>query len=278
MIKIGPAGILLERLSWGDMARIPPDARLAIRLAALLGASAAVTAGHLLDAAVRGANDRRRGAFVRLWGSAVLRSLNVRMLLAPRPLPARPEQATLVVANHRSMVDIPIILSLFGGRLLSRGDIAHWPVFGRMAALAGTIFVERGSARSGATAVESMRICLAQSGVVCVFPEGTTFVGDTVRRFRSGAFAAASRENAAIVPVGIAYADEASAYGDESFAAHARRVASAPVTEVSVVVGEPLPAFGRPARTLADDTRQTVQELVLEARARTGGAKSGPRP
>ena len=57
----------------------------------------------------------------------------------------------LVVANHRSIVDIPLLLSLTGGHMLSRGhDEAAW--FGEIADLAGTIYVNQNDPASGANA------------------------------------------------------------------------------------------------------------------------------
>jgi lyso-ornithine lipid O-acyltransferase len=245
-------------------------ARTAARLTAIAGACAGVTSAHLLEIRLRGSSDASRGRAVRLWARLILRILNVRLQIAPSPRPPSPTGATLVVANHRSTVDIPLVLSLSGGHLLSRDDVAGWPVFGRMAALAGTIFVDRASPGSGAMAVRRIRERLSRGATVCVFPEGGTFIGDEVRSFRSGAFIAAARERAAILPIGIAYADEASVYGEEPFSVHARRLASAPATSAAVVIGSPIANSSGPAREIAARTRETVQALVSQARALIG--------
>ena len=58
---------------------------------------------------------------------------------------------------------------------------------------------------------------------VIVFPEGTTFAGDEVRPFHAGAFVAALRTGAEIVPVGLAYQrGSGAAFVDESFLAAPR--------------------------------------------------------
>ena len=49
-----------------------------------------------------------------------------------------------------------------------------------------------------------------------LYPEGTTYSGDEVRPFRAGAFLAAQRTGAEIVPVGIAYEGDAASYGETS--------------------------------------------------------------
>ena len=101
-----------------------------------------------------------------------------------------------------------------------------------------------------------------------VYPEGTTFSGDEVRPFRPGAFLAAQRTGAEIVPVGIAYEGDAASFGDEPFVAHLLRVSSARRTRVGLAVGEPIRG-GEHAdvdalRALA---HERVQALVHAARA-----------
>jgi 1-acyl-sn-glycerol-3-phosphate acyltransferase len=154
--------------------------------------------------------------------------------------------------------------------VLSRGDVAEWPVFGKMAELAGTIFVDRMSAHSGAVALQRMRECLREGRTVCVFPEGTTFADDEVRAFRAGAFVAAARERAAVLPVGLAYEDVTAAYGDESLGSHVRRVAGASATRVAAVIGDPIASTGLGVRPLAERARLEVERLVRRARADLG--------
>src|SRR3954447_14758838 len=118
--------------------------RPAFRALGAAGASGAALALYLVDGSVRPMTDARRDGYVRAWARAMQRSLAVDLVLEPEsPLPrdvpsGRPR---LVVVNHRSTLDIPIVLELFGGHLLARGDMATWPVVGTMAKHAGTLFV-----------------------------------------------------------------------------------------------------------------------------------------
>ena len=97
----------------------------------------------------------------------------------------------MVVSNHRSMLDILVLLAAFGGHLLSRDDLARWPVIGRLAPYAGTLYVDRSSTASGSAAMLAMISRLREGRSLTVFPEGTTYPDDTVRDFHAGAFAAA---------------------------------------------------------------------------------------
>jgi 1-acyl-sn-glycerol-3-phosphate acyltransferase len=170
----------------------------------------------------------------------------------------------LVAANHRSPFDIGILLSIFGGHALARADLARWPVLGIAAQRAGTIFVDRDKAESGASAIRAVRKRLAAGASILVFPEGSTFAGDEVRPFKPGAFSALRGLDGQIVPVGLAY-DPGAEWVDEGFVAHVLRVTSRPRTHCVVAIGQPLPLL-RNAHETSAAVERAVQALVTEAR------------
>src|SRR4051794_22212446 len=118
----------------------------------------------------------------------------------------------LFVMNHRSMLDIFVNLAFLEANIVSRADLSRWPVIGLAARRVGTLFVDRASKRSGAAVISAMCGAVQRGRAVMVYPEGTTFSGDEVRPFRSGAFLAAERTGAEIVPVGIAYEGDAASF------------------------------------------------------------------
>jgi 1-acyl-sn-glycerol-3-phosphate acyltransferase len=176
----------------------------------------------------------------------------------------------VVVANHRSIIDIAVMLSLFGGAMVSRADVEGWPVMGRAAKGAGTIFVDRGSKKSGGQAVQAMVDRLAMRDTVCLFPEGTTFVDDEVRPFKPGAFVAAMRAHVPIVPVALVYPrDSGAAYGGESFGKHLARLADTPRTRVLVEIGAAMePREGEGVDAFTERGRVEVARLVAVGRAK----------
>jgi 1-acyl-sn-glycerol-3-phosphate acyltransferase len=197
------------------------------------------------------------------WAEGLLRIFGVAWSLHGNlPPPAR--GARLVVANHRSPIDILLLLRQFGGVVLSRADLAQWPVLGLAARRAETIFVDRSDTVSGVLAVRALRARLENARTVIVFPEGTTLAGDDVRPFQEGAFAAARGLAVEIVPVGIAY-QAGSEYLDETFMQHVSRVARRPITNVVCAVGAARPMLGT-RKQLAEALRNEVQQLVYEAR------------
>lgn len=252
--------------------------RAPLRAAAMGGVSGALFAALTVEARVRPVSDERLEAYVRSWASSLLRLLDVELDVDADPgALAKGTAPRLVVANHRSTVDILLMLHLFGGNLLARGDMANWPAIGVLARRAGTLFVDRDDPSSGAAAVQSMRERLRRGITVCVFPEGTTFPGDEVREFQAGAFIAVAREKGLIVPVGLAYETPDAIYGDEPVADHMKRIAESPIIRVAAAVGAPFSTAGVGIRALADRARDEVQMLVGRARKRVGAPPAGTR-
>jgi 1-acyl-sn-glycerol-3-phosphate acyltransferase len=209
---------------------------------------------------------RVRERWVGAWCAALLRLFGVRPTVHGE-LPPR-GRGHLVVANHRSTADILLLLRAFGGYMVSRSDLAHWPLVGVAAKAVGTVFVDRSDAVSGANAVRAIRDRLSAGDTVIVFPEGTTFSGDEVRAFRAGAFVASLRSGADVVPVGLAYGrDSGAQFVNESFPAHLARMAAAAPSRVTMCVGKPI-RLGEKTRAAAirDQAQEEVQRLVHEAR------------
>jgi lyso-ornithine lipid O-acyltransferase len=179
----------------------------------------------------------------------------------------------LVVSNHRSAIDIGILLSTFGGVMVSRADLSTWPLIGPAARKTGTLFVDRSSSRSGASTIREIRKALASGDTVNVFPEGTTFAGDEVRPLHAGAFLAAMTLDIWILPVGIAYEEgSGAAYVGTTFTQHLKNVAETESIRAQISIGSPIRArdyanaqMKSPA--IAEDLRAKIQALVHEARA-----------
>lgn len=202
---------------------------------------------------------------MRAWARDLLRVFNFQEIWANQPpLPAPSDRPRLVVANHRSPIDILLMLRHFGGCVVSRADLAEWPVLGRAAREAETIFVDRDDARSGVGAIREMRRRLAAGRTVIVFPEGTTFAGDDVRPFLGGAFAAARGLPVEFVPAGLAY-EPGTEFVEPTFGAHMARVAARPQTRVALATGEPR-MMGESRAALVESLRDDVQSLVTHAR------------
>ncbi len=247
--------------------------RVKLRQGARLAGFVAVTSSLLSlflaeDALTKSADkDRVRNTWTRRWSRGLLGLFAIRREILGRLPPSA--RGRLVVSNHRSAIDIGLMLETFGGRMLSRADLAGWPVIGVAARKTGTVFVDRSKKASGASVIRAIEQLLAAGDTVCVFPEGTTFADDVVRPFQAGVFVAAQRAGAEIVPVGIVYeTGSGAAFVDEPFMAHLSRLAGAPPSRVKVSIGSPFDASAKDdAKAIAHRARGDVQALVDAARA-----------
>ncbi len=174
----------------------------------------------------------------------------------------------IFISNHRSGMDIPVVFTTVEAHCISRHDVANWPLVGRGARRIGTLFVDRTSQRSGAAVLKEVSHVVERGEAVAMFPEGTAYPGDEVRPFKNGAFNAAKRSQAQIVPMAFAYDNEAAYFDTESFMAHIKRLAGLKRLRVAVEIGTPLCCEGLSTPDIRDLAHQHVQMLVHHARAR----------
>lgn len=120
----------------------------------------------------------------------------------------------IIVPNHVSWTDVLVLGCRQSPlRFLAKSEVAGWRLFGAIARLTGTIFVERQRRRSILHANAALCERLGKGEDVVLFAEGTTGDGNRLRRFNAPHFAAArdllrARPPPAyleIMPVAIAY-------------------------------------------------------------------------
>ncbi|MGC4115184.1 MAG: lysophospholipid acyltransferase family protein [Myxococcales bacterium] len=250
--------------------------RVAYRTAGVAGITLGDLAGMELArlASPRDESEAVTRRWMRLYGRQILRLLGGRVetgLPKGDYLPGRDAsgKGRIFVMNHRSMLDIYVYLAHVEAFALSRGDLANWPIIGAAARRVGTVFVDRESKSSGRAAVAAMSEAVRNGKGVLVFPEGTTFAGDEVQPFRAGAFVAAARTKAQIVPLGVAYEREDACFVEDSFLEHWKKLGGMKVVRLALEHGEPI-APGDPEET-RKMAHEAVQALVHQARARLNG-------
>lgn len=251
-------------------------ARQVVRAGGFVGATAVMLPLYLghLGRVPEAERDLIRDLWVRRWARALLGLFAIDVVVhgeVPPPT-RRGDRGRLIVSNHRSAIDIGVILSTFGGTMVSRADLAGWPLVGAAARSVGTVFVDRSSAKSGAATIRAIQKHLEDGQTIALFPEGTTFEGDVVRPFHGGAFVAAARAGAEVLPVGLAYpAASGAAFVDETFLSHLGRMARSRATRMAVAAGEPIvPGKRARASDLTAAAEREVARLVVEARRIAG--------
>ncbi len=140
-----------------------------------------------------------------IYHRGVARIIGMKVIVIGVRSPARP---TLFIVNHSSWLDITVIDTLMRICFVAKREVNTWPVFGLLARLQRTVFVERRAQRTAAHKDEMTERLNAGDSLV-LFPEGTSSDGNHVLPFKSAFFALAEtrvRDAALTVqPVSVAY-------------------------------------------------------------------------
>ncbi|AEG02989.1 1-acyl-sn-glycerol-3-phosphate acyltransferase [Sinorhizobium meliloti WSM1022] len=98
----------------------------------------------------------------------------------------------LLSANHVSWKDILVLSSVADVVFVAKSDVKSWPIFGLLARLQASVFVEREQKRTTGHQVNDIGRRLADGEIVVLFPEGTTSDGNRLLDIKTSLFGAAA--------------------------------------------------------------------------------------
>lgn len=203
---------------------------------------------------------------VQVWALGLLRVLGMDLRVHGQPVAQGP---ALIVANHMSWLDILALHAARHCRFVAKSDVRRWPLIGRMATGAGTLYIERESRRDALRVVHHMADSLRAGDVLAIFPEGTTSDGTALLPFHANLLQAAIAADVPIQPVALCFVDAATGVhtlapcyiGDDTLVGSLwRTLASAPI-QVIVHYGPPQACDGRDRRAWASDLRSAIHDL-----------------
>lgn len=214
----------------------------------------------------RDADRRPQGRRQRWYQQTLQRmGIEVEVLGHPHAGPA------LLVANHISWLDIPVLGAALDPRFIAKQEIRRWPVLGWLAQSHGTLFLQRGAHQTAAL-LDVVTEALRQGQSMVVFPEGTTTCGDEVRRFHARIFAAAIAAQVPVWPIALEYARAepsglavAPYVGQDVLLPHLWRLLHQERVRVRVHLLAPIPVTPETTRRLLAETarQQVLQALGL---------------
>jgi 1-acyl-sn-glycerol-3-phosphate acyltransferase len=220
----------------------------------------------------------------------VCRLIGVRITVEGR---VATDKAVLIVSNHTSWLDIPVLSALAPVSFVAKREVAGWPFVASLARLQRTVFVDR--ARRAAVGETTGEIVsrLAAGDTIVLFAEGTSSDGNRVLPFMTSLFAAAKPSakggapapDAVVqtlslvytrlhgVPFGRADRPLVGWYGDMEMQSHAWRLLKAGPLDVRIRIGAPVPLESFADRKeLARRSEDQVREHVVRIlRARPAG-------
>jgi 1-acyl-sn-glycerol-3-phosphate acyltransferase len=116
-----------------------------------------------------------------------------------------PAEACVVVANHASYLDGVILTAALppSFSFVVKREMTSVPLAHLLLRRLGSEFVDRFDSHRGASDARRIFRKARRGDALAFFPEGTFYVEPGLRRFRTGAFAAAARADLPVVPVVI---------------------------------------------------------------------------
>ena len=224
-----------------------------------------------------------------LYHRFLCRLLGIRVHVTGAPTERRP---LLIVANHSSWLDISIITAQAPVVFVAKSEIANWPLFGLLAKLQRTVFVERDRRHKTGEVNAAIAQRLAEGDPVLLFGEGTAGDGNRVLPFRTALIGAARDAIAAaghvqqiwIQPLSLAYVSQqgiplgrhlrprAAWYGKMKLVPHIGAIARTGAIDVAVTWGEPVAYNGE------TDRKALARDLEGAIRGNTVAALRGKPP
>jgi 1-acyl-sn-glycerol-3-phosphate acyltransferase len=182
-------------------------------------------------------------------------------------------RGALVVDNHVSWLDIVVINAVRPMRSVAKREIRSWPVVGSLASRAGTVYLDRRSLRALPDTVAELAAALRGGALVNACPEGTTWCGLGLGRFRPALFQAAIDGGVPVRPLAVRYRLSGGApttwpafVGDETLIDSVRRTARLRGLVVEVrVLPEIAPGRAANRHELAALTEAAIRAALRES-------------
>ncbi|MEU1402789.1 lysophospholipid acyltransferase family protein [Streptomyces sp. NPDC005728] len=201
--------------------------------------------------------------WVRRWSRTIVRAIGVQVRFTGTAAPAG---GLLLVANHVSWLDIPLLAAVRPARMLAKTEIRQWPVAGALVARGGALFIERDRLRALPDTVARIAHAMTEGAAVVAFPEGSTWCGRAHGRFHRAVFQAALDAGVPVQPVRLRYlqdgggaASTAAAFvGEDTLLASLWRVARARNLVAEVDLRPVIPPGAHPDRRALARAAQPV--------------------
>ena len=145
-------------------------------------------------------NADSRSDVLHRWNRRILKSIGIEVAVCG-PIPAR----GLIASNHLSYLDILVLSATARCFFVSKSEVKSWPLVGWIAALTGTVFVDRSRRIPTHNLQPQMQERLESGELLVLFPEGTSSDGGGLLPFHSSFFESAVAADAPITATYLSY-------------------------------------------------------------------------
>ncbi len=194
------------------------------------------------------------------WSANIVRNAGIRLHVTGREH-MLPHETYLVMSNHQSLYDIPVLFQVIGPnvRMITKEELFRVPIFGKALAAGGFISIDRSNRHAAIRSLEQAQALLASGTHVWIAPEGTRSKTGHLLPFKKGAFYLALEAGLPILPVTLSGTRDAlPAKGLRSSAG-----ADVRVTIHARIDPRPYAARGKDGREALMDEVRRVMESAL---------------
>jgi len=145
-------------------------------------------------------------ATVRRWANALLRAVKASVRVSnPHGLSLTPGHSYILMSNHASLYDIPVIFEALPGsiRMIAKKELFRVPLWGNAMKACEFLAIDRKNSTQAIKDLEIVREKMHSGIVPWVAPEGTRSRDGKLGPFKKGVFMLAIQTGATIIPIGI---------------------------------------------------------------------------
>lgn len=144
--------------------------------------------------------------YCRQWAAKMLKLIKLTYTVTdPYKLTLKPNRAYIIMSNHASLYDIPLIMLALPGsiRMIAKKELFRVPIWGRALKHSEFISIDRVRGKQALRDLKHAQQKLEDGIVIWIAPEGTRSRTGKLAPFKKGGFILARQTKAIIIPVGI---------------------------------------------------------------------------
>lgn len=143
---------------------------------------------------------------IRTWATTLLNIVEATVKVHnPHNVKLIPDHAYILMSNHTSLYDIPIIFETFPDsiRMIAKKELLRIPIWGHAMKASEFLGIDRKNSAQAMKDLEFVREKMRSGIAPWIAPEGTRSRDGNLGQFKKGGFMLAIQTNATIIPISI---------------------------------------------------------------------------